>query len=53
MTPSEHDRIYLYSKTLVDSKPNYIRDVVPTIGIKDLKVISGSGSIEDPYIIEV
>lgn len=53
MTPSENDRIYLYSKTLVDSKPNYIRDVVPTIAVKDLKVISGNGSIEDPYIIEV
>lgn len=48
MTESKNDRIYLYSDTLVDSKPNLIRNIVPTIAIKDLEV-TGNGTIDSPY----
>lgn len=53
MTPTLNDRIYLYSNNLVDSKPNFLRNVVPTIAIKDINILNGTGSIDNPYEIEV
>lgn len=49
MTASNNDKIYLYSDTLIDSKPNLLRNVVPTIAIKDLKTSNGAGTDTNPY----
>ena len=53
MTPTEDGRIYLYSDTLVDSKPNLLRDIVPTIALDKLNVLNGDGTYNNPYEIEV
>lgn len=53
MTPSLNDRIFLYSNTLIDSKPNFLRSIVPTISINNLNTLSGSGTEDDPYVVEV
>lgn len=52
MTPNE-DKIYLYSNSLVDSKPNLLRSVVPTIALDNIDVVSGKGTKEDPYVVGV
>lgn len=49
MTASNNDKIYLYSDTLINSKPNLLRNVVPTIAIKDLKTSNGAGTDTNPY----
>ena len=49
MTASNNDKIYLYSDTLIDSKPNLLRNVVPTIAIKNLKTSNGAGTDTNPY----
>ena len=49
MTVSNNDKIYLYSDTLIDSKPNLLRNVVPTIAIKNLKTSNGAGTDTNPY----
>ena len=49
MTASNNDKIYLYSDTLINSKPNLLRNVVPTIAIKNLKASNGAGTDTNPY----
>lgn len=49
MTASNNDKIYLYSDTLIDSKPNLLRNVIPTIAIKNLKTSNGNGTDTNPY----
>lgn len=49
MTASNNDKIYLYSDTLINSKPNLLRNIVPTIAIKNLKASNGAGTDTNPY----
>ena len=49
MTASNNDKIYLYSDTLINSKPNLLRNVFPTIAIKNLKASNGAGTDTNPY----
>ena len=49
MTASNNDKIYLYSDTLINSKPNLLRNVVPKIAIKNLKASNGAGTDTNPY----
>ncbi|MEG0825898.1 MAG: hypothetical protein RR404_00340 [Bacilli bacterium] len=53
MTPSNKDKMYLYSSTIVDSKPNLLRQIIPTISINNLNIIEGDGTVSSPYILEV
>ena len=49
----EKDKIYYYRADLIASKVGISRPIRPTISIKDTKVSSGSGTKEDPFIVEV
>ena len=40
---------WVYSDTLINSKPNLLRNVVPTIAIKNLKASNGAGPDTNPY----
>lgn len=46
------DKIYLYSDEMLLSKPTLSRVYRPAISIKKLKVKSGTGTTEDPYVLE-
>lgn len=45
-------KIYLFNNYLIESKPTLYRTIKPSIYIKRANVKSGSGSLEDPYILE-
>lgn len=53
LTPSTEDKIYLYSDTITDSKVSLNRNIIPTISLDEIKVLSGNGTIDDPYVVEV
>ncbi|MDD3187363.1 MAG: hypothetical protein PHD02_02690 [Bacilli bacterium] len=50
---SDEDKIYLYSSLVKDCNYNIEKDIVPTIALSNINVLSGSGTLEDPYILEV
>ena len=52
ITPSS-DYVYLYNSDEYLSKPNMARKIVPTIYINNKKIISGDGTKDNPYILEV
>lgn len=52
LTPSE-EKVYLYSSLIKDCNPTLYKKIVPTIGIKELNIVSGSGTSNDPYVLEV
>ncbi len=48
------NKVYLYNGSLISSKVDIKREVRPCLGIKkDLKIISGNGSLYAPFIVEV
>ena len=53
MTPSGESKEYIYSESIVDVKPTIKENIVPTIAINKLNISSGSGTKNDPYILEV
>ena len=54
MTSNEEDLIYTYGETIKTGKTTVYRNVRPCISIsKNTKIKSGSGSLDNPYIMEV
>ena len=49
---SSDGKSYLYNDYLISSKPTLSRGIKPAISIKNLKVKSGIGTLEDPFILE-
>lgn len=53
-TPAGNNLVYVYSKGLLESNINSYEYYRPAIMIKnDVKIKSGSGTINDPFILEV
>ena len=49
---SSDGKSYLYNDYLISSKSTLSRGIKPAISIKNLKVKSGIGTLEDPFILE-
>ena len=45
-------KIYLYNNYLIESKPTLSRGIKPSIYIKKTNVKSGTGTLNDPYVLE-
>ena len=48
----EDGKIYLYNNYLIESKPTLSRGVKPSIYIKKTSIKSGTGTLNDPYVLE-
>lgn len=53
ITPSEKGYTYYYDSNLIKSKINLSRNIKPTININKNKILSGNGSLNNPYVLEV
>ena len=54
MTSTEDGLIYTYGETIKTGKTTVYRNIRPCISIsKNTKIKSGSGSLDDPYVMEV
>ena len=53
LTPSADNYVYLYNSGLIESKVTLVRNIKPTININKLTIKSGTGTLEDPYMLEV
>ena len=52
LTPVDGEMVYLYGTGKNVSKINYARKVRPTINVNKNKVKSGTGLIDDEYLVE-
>lgn len=52
-TPGDTYYVYISGEVLRESKITFSRYIRPTISINENKIISGSGTIADPYVLEV
>ena len=46
-------KIYYYKEDLISSNPGISRPIRPTISIEIPEISSGSGTVDDPFVIEV
>lgn len=50
---SEEGKIYLYNEGIVESKTTLARSIKPSICINKANIKNGTGTLEDPYNLEV
>lgn len=53
ITPNGNDEVYFYNANSFTSKTNYLHSIVPTISIKNDYNVSGNGTKDNPFKIEV
>ena len=53
ITPSDEEEVYFYNTNSYVSKTNYLRSIVPTISIKNNYKVSGMGTKDNPFEVEV
>ena len=46
-----NNNIYMFNELLLESKVDLYRNIKPTICIKKTKVVSGDGTIENPFVL--
>ncbi len=53
LTPASEGYVYYYSDSVIPSKISLSRNIKPTININKLKINSGNGTIDDPYVLDL